>query len=194
MNGTEDRKRSPSAGVLLAHARGDGLGLRGTGQEAVRRVGRGSQLKGVIHEIAIREKLNVTPGALLSGKETNLTRSANAKTVDLVTTRNGRVVGRLPGQGLHQRHMLGADLVVEVVSPDDPARDLVDKRTDYAEAGIPEYWIVDPRDETIRVLTLRGGAYAEHGVYARGGSAPSPLLTGFAAAVSAVFDAPAAGA
>ena len=36
----------------------------------------------------------------------------------------------------------GADLVVEVVSPDDPARDLVTKRNEYAQAGIPEYWIV----------------------------------------------------
>ncbi len=44
------------------------------------------------------------------------------------------------------RYWLGADLVVEVVSPDRPERDLVDKRIDYAEAGIPEYWVVDPRD------------------------------------------------
>ena len=35
------------------------------------------------------------------------------------------------------RYWLGADLVVEVVSPDDPDRDLVEKRADYAEAGIP---------------------------------------------------------
>ena len=42
------------------------------------------------------------------------------------------------------RFWLGADLVAEVVSPDDPPRDLVVKRADYAEAGIPEYWIVDP--------------------------------------------------
>src|SRR5947207_2631040 len=38
----------------------------------------------------------------------------------------------------------GADLVVEVVSPDDPARDYVAKRRDYAETGIVAYWIVDP--------------------------------------------------
>ena len=92
------------------------------------------------------------------------------------------------------RYWLGADLVIEVISPEDPGRDLVEKRADYAEAGTPEYWIADPRDETIRVLTLRDGAYAEHGVYARGDSAPSPLLPGFAAAVSSVFDAPATGA
>ena len=92
------------------------------------------------------------------------------------------------------RYWLGADLVVEVVSPDDPARDLVEKRADYAEAGIPEYWIVDPRDETITVLTLQDGAYAEHGVFPRGGSAASRLLEGFAADVSAVFDASESGA
>ena len=59
-----------------------------------------------------------------------------------------------------------------------------------AEAGIAEYWIADPRDQTIRVLTLQDGAYVEHGVYVRGGAATSPLLAGFAVHVSAVFDAP----
>ena len=92
------------------------------------------------------------------------------------------------------RYWLGADLVVEVVSPDNPDRDLVEKRADYAEAGIPEYWIADPRDETIRVLTLRGAAYVEHGAYRRGDTAPSALLAGFSAEVSAVFDSPVAGA
>ena len=92
------------------------------------------------------------------------------------------------------RYWLGADLVAEVVSPDDPDRDLVEKRADYAEAGIPEYWIVDPRDETIAVFTLEGEAYVEHGAYQRGSKATSPLLDGFAADVSAVFDAPESGA
>ena len=92
------------------------------------------------------------------------------------------------------RYWLGADLVAEVVGPDAPERDRVDKRADYAEAGIPEYWIVDPRDETITVLALQGEAYAEHGVHARGDAAASALLEGFAADVSAVFDAPESGA
>ena len=92
------------------------------------------------------------------------------------------------------RYWLGADLVVEVVSPDAPDRDLVEKRADYAEGGIPEYWIADPRDETITVLTLEGEAYVEHGTFGRGKAAASPLLEGFAADVSAVFDAPESGA
>jgi Uma2 family endonuclease len=83
------------------------------------------------------------------------------------------------------RYWLGADWVLEVVSPDDPARDLVTKRREYAAAGIPEYWIVNPLDVT--VLTLRGGRYAEHGVFGAGAMATSPLLAGFAVAVDEVF-------
>ena len=91
------------------------------------------------------------------------------------------------------RYWLGADLVAEVVSPDDPGRDLIEKRADYAEGGIPEYWIVDPRDETITVLALKDDAYVEHGVFARGAAAVSALLEGFTADVSEVFDAPESG-
>ena len=87
------------------------------------------------------------------------------------------------------RFWQGADLVLEVVSPDKPERDLVTKRGDYAEAGIPEYWIVNPQTETITVLRLEGEAYAEHGVFGRGATATSALLEGFAVEVDLVFDA-----
>ena len=116
---------------------------------------------------------------------------------DLVVLRDAADIRR------QDRYWLGADLVVEVVSPDDPDRDLVTKRSDYAEAGIPEYWIADPRDETVTVLNLsapesganREGApgllqaYAEHGVFRRGQAAASVLLDGFTADVASVFDA-----
>ena len=84
---------------------------------------------------------------------------------------------------------LGADLALEVVSEEKPERDLIDKRGDYAEGRVPEYWIVNPQTETITVLRLRGDAYEEAGTYRRGESAPSELLAGFSVAVAAVFDA-----
>jgi Uma2 family endonuclease len=87
------------------------------------------------------------------------------------------------------RYWLGADLVAEIVSPDEPHRDLVDKHRDYAEAGIPDYWIVNPLDETITVLRLQDGHYAEHGIFRRGSEATSVVLSEFRVAVSAVFDA-----
>src|ERR1044071_5676721 len=52
---------------------------------------------------------------------------------------------------------LGADLVMEIVSPDRPTRDTQEKPRDYAEANIPEYGIINPLDETITVLVLQGG-------------------------------------
>ncbi|MGN6562808.1 MAG: Uma2 family endonuclease [Thermomicrobiales bacterium] len=87
------------------------------------------------------------------------------------------------------RYWLGADLVVEIVSPDTPERDHVEKREDYAVAGVTEYWIVDPRQQTITVLALHEGQYQEHGVFARGAQATSALLAGFAVAVDDVLDA-----
>ena len=83
----------------------------------------------------------------------------------------------------------GADWVAEVVSPDRPGRDTVTKRRDYAEARIPEYWIVNPVDETVTVLDLGGGAYVEHGVFHRGQRAVSPCFEGFSVSVAEVFDA-----
>lgn len=87
------------------------------------------------------------------------------------------------------RFWLGADMVVEIVSPDKPERDFVEKRRDYAEIQVPEYWIVNPQDETISVLQLEGCVYIEHGTFGRGTSATSVLLDGFEVSVSAVFDA-----
>lgn len=84
---------------------------------------------------------------------------------------------------------LGADLVVEIVSPDNPERDTMVKRVDYAEAGIPEYWIGNPIDETISVLKLATGSYIEHGIFRRGETAASALLDGFSVRVDHVFDA-----
>jgi Uma2 family endonuclease len=38
-----------------------------------------------------------------------------------------------------------ADLAVEIVSPDSGARDRSKKLDEYEAAGIPEYWLIDPR-------------------------------------------------
>jgi Uma2 family endonuclease len=52
------------------------------------------------------------------------------------------------------------DLVVEVLSPSTRSVDLGDKLAEYAAAGIPEYWVVDPNDAAIDVFLLAGGRYA----------------------------------
>jgi Uma2 family endonuclease len=84
---------------------------------------------------------------------------------------------------------LGADLVVEIVSSDRPERDIVEKPLDYAEAGIPEYWIVNPLEATVTVLELQDDAYSRQTVFRRGQMATSMVLPGFAVRVDEVFDA-----
>jgi Uma2 family endonuclease len=90
----------------------------------------------------------------------------------------------------HEQYWEGADLVGEVVSGDarDRERDLVHKRREYAQAGIPEYWIVDPETERITVLHLDRDRYVEHGVFTRGDTATSALLEGFHVSVSELLD------
>ncbi len=89
----------------------------------------------------------------------------------------------------HADYWLGADLVFEVLSPDDPRRDRETKRREYAMAGIPEYWLIDPAAATVTVFVLpaTGGAYDVAGVYAGGGLAESVTLPGFTIAVDALF-------
>lgn len=53
-----------------------------------------------------------------------------------------------------------ADLVVEVVSPESVGRDRGEKFMEYQEAGIPEYWLLEPRTERAEFYQLDAkGAY-----------------------------------
>jgi Uma2 family endonuclease len=54
-------------------------------------------------------------------------------------------------------------LVVEVLSPTTRRRDLLGKKSLYAEAGVPSYWIVEPEEPSLIVLTMSGGDYVETG-------------------------------
>ncbi len=53
--------------------------------------------------------------------------------------------------------------------------------SEYAKAGIPEYWIIDPERQQITVLVLksRQRAYTDFGVFRKGTTATSKLLSGF---------------
>lgn len=53
----------------------------------------------------------------------------------------------------------GPDIAVEVVSRESRRRDYDDKRRLYEEAGVPEYWIIDPIQERVEFLELEEGRY-----------------------------------
>lgn len=89
------------------------------------------------------------------------------------------------------RYYQGLDMAIEVVSDDQQShkRDYDEKRTDYAAAGVAEYWIVDPKQRLITVLALEGNQYAIHGEFRDGERAVSRLLQGFSVDATAVFAA-----
>ncbi len=92
---------------------------------------------------------------------------------DVMFVRAGNV------RALQGEYLEGADLVMEVVFADDPDRDWVQKREEYARAGIQEYWVIDPQQERLTVFSLKGKTYVIHGEHGKSDQAESELLPGF---------------
>lgn len=51
------------------------------------------------------------------------------------------------------------DLVIEILSPSTASRDTLLKFNKYMQAGVREYWIVDPENKILRVCVLKEGKY-----------------------------------
>ena len=87
-----------------------------------------------------------------------------------------------------QKAIVGApDLVVEILSPSTRRRDLGRKEELYAEYGIREYWVVDPKARSVSVYVLRDGRYKE--LPQEGGIARSEVLPVLAIDVAPLFAA-----
>ena len=78
------------------------------------------------------------------------------------------------------------DIVVEILSTD-RSRDLVRKRQIYAEAGVLEYWPIDPRNDTVTQLELREGEYVERAVLGADDTLTTPLLPGLSIPLADIF-------
>jgi len=80
------------------------------------------------------------------------------------------------------------DLVMEILSESNIEEDRKHKFRQYQKAGIPEYWIVDPFQQTVEVFTLENKAYVLLGKFATGETVYSKLLAGFQVPVNSVFE------
>ena len=100
---------------------------------------------------------------------------------DIVIILNGR-------RGIVNRARVEAppDIAVEILSTD-RRRDLVYKRQIYAEAGVLEYWLIDPRNDTVTLLELREGEYVERAVLGADDTLTTPLLPGLSIPLADVF-------
>lgn len=86
--------------------------------------------------------------------------------------------------------IIGApDLVVEIASPSTAGYDRREKQDAYAQAGVREYWIVDPGAQTVELLTLAGQAYQSQGGYRGQAQVPSQVAQSIPVPVAQFFAA-----
>ena len=79
------------------------------------------------------------------------------------------------------------DLMVEIVSPNNRKHDVHTKFNLYQEAGIKEYWIVEPNDKMILVYTLVNGVFIGLKPQVEGEKVTSPLFPELNIALEDVF-------
>ncbi len=80
------------------------------------------------------------------------------------------------------------DFVAEVLSPSTLALDTGQKMMEYALAGIPEHWLVDPDRRIVVVYVLEGTGYHLIGEYRSGEQIWAQTLPGFSLEVDELWE------
>ena len=89
---------------------------------------------------------------------------------------------------LDDRGCKGApDMVVEILSPSTQRHDRLVKLGLYQRAGVREYWIVSPEEQTVQVFLNKDASLLPHEVYDRQGVAKVNVLDGCFIELSKVF-------
>lgn len=79
------------------------------------------------------------------------------------------------------------DLIVEILSPSSSRRDWREKRELYGQHGVLEYWIIDPANRIVSVMTLQDGVLEIEQTCAEGDTATSTVLEGFSVSLDEIF-------
>ncbi len=89
---------------------------------------------------------------------------------------------------LQEEGVMGApDLVVEVISPSSKLYDRVNKHMAYEQAGVPEYWLADPRKQSIELFVLKDGRYRSLGTFEGEQVLPSHVVPQITTSVASFF-------
>jgi Uma2 family endonuclease len=79
------------------------------------------------------------------------------------------------------------DIVIEVLSPSNRTHDLLTKRALYQRGGVREYWIGDPDNQTLEVVSYADGRSVSR-VFSGNQPVVSGLLPGVSFPTAAVFE------
>ena len=99
---------------------------------------------------------------------------------DVVVICDSKRLGTEGGRG-------APDLVVEILSPSNSAIEMERKRLLYQDAGIREYWIVDPRNKNVNINLLKNGKFKQETLFIND-TICSTVLSGLKMPLSTIFD------
>jgi Uma2 family endonuclease len=80
------------------------------------------------------------------------------------------------------------DIVVEILSPSNNKKELKYKFDVYQEAGVSEYWVVDPREKSVQIFVHSGAGLSSSGFLFSEDQIVSSLLPGFSLPVEKLFE------
>ena len=90
---------------------------------------------------------------------------------------------------IKEKRIEGApDLVIEILSPSSVRHDRVTKFEAYESSGVLEYWILNPKTQTLEIYTLEENLYTLLNEYGPDESIHSPLLGELAFTAGSLFD------
>lgn len=91
---------------------------------------------------------------------------------------------------LDKRGCIGApDIVVEILSPGNNKKELINKYEVYEESGVKEYWIVSPSEKTFfRYILDDQGKFQPTKLLTIGEEVTTPILHGFILNLEEVFE------
>ncbi len=87
-----------------------------------------------------------------------------------------------------EKNIQGApDLTIEIISDYSVHRDMVQKKKLYAQYGVPEYWIVIPKEEEIQMYLVKKGTYRLYRTYSNADVLETPSLKGLRIDLKKIF-------
>lgn len=79
------------------------------------------------------------------------------------------------------------DLLVEIISPSSMKMDKFDKFKAYQKFGVPEYWLIDPKNESVEIYTLQDEKYELYSFGIEKGNLQSKLLSDLELELNEIF-------
>ncbi|MDN3690068.1 Uma2 family endonuclease [Cyclobacterium jeungdonense] len=79
------------------------------------------------------------------------------------------------------------DLIVEILSPGNNRKELVNKYEVYEESGVKEYWVIHPIEQTVLIYSLINGKFHPSRLFTAGDVVKSAVIEGYQLDLDAFF-------